>query len=229
MTVESASISYLTHGWHIDVSKPLKEQNRWYIWLIIFLNISVFYVVSQAASLKLSELLSILKDTDKLMPIGVATIVAIVLNGLLSADTKYVLVFLRWKHTLPGHRAFSKYAKADPRIDMAQLRKAYGKSLPKNPNEENKVWFRFYKDVEDKPSVLQVHRDFLLLRDYTGLSILFLLIFGGASFYIIGVSNVLYIYVAFLFVQYIIVRQSASNYGVRFVKTVLAEKSVVKT
>src|SRR5258708_4490553 len=63
---------------------------------------------------------------------------------------------------------------------LAKLKKASGNKLPSDPAEHNRIWYRFYKSVEDNPAVTQVHRDFLLTRDYAGLAALFLVIFGPA-------------------------------------------------
>jgi len=81
-----------------------------------------------------------------------------------------------------------------------------------------------YKSVENAPAVVQVHKDFLLLRDYTGLAILFLVVFGGIAVYEIQSKEVGLIYISILVAQYVVVRQAASNYGTRMVTTVLAEK-----
>ncbi|PTQ76455.1 hypothetical protein C8R26_11748 [Nitrosomonas oligotropha] len=205
------------------MSKSLKEQNRWQIWLIVSANALVLLGVTRENAISLIGLNSAF-DTHNLIPVGTALTISIVLNGLLSADAKSKLVFLRWHNTLPGHRAFSKYAKHDPRIDLKELQKLHGSMLPEDPIEENRVWFRMYKDVENTPAVLQVHRDFLLLRDYTGLSILFLFFLGSIGFYAIESLDTAELYCGMLFIQYVIVRQAASNYGIRMVTTVLSEK-----
>src|SRR5712671_5918274 len=56
-----------------------------------------------------------------------------IVNGLLSAETKARLVFLRMKDALPGHRAFSKYAASDPRVDISNLKKICGNKFPDDP------------------------------------------------------------------------------------------------
>jgi hypothetical protein len=71
-----------------------------------------------------------------LLPVGLAVVVTTVANGLLSAELKARLVFLRWKHALPGHRAFSVYAKNDPRIDFVRLQRALGNKLPVDAEAE---------------------------------------------------------------------------------------------
>jgi hypothetical protein len=205
--------------------KSLKEQNRWYLWLIIAANSLFLYTVIQGNTIETAGLNAIFKDTSSLLPLGFAVIIATVLNGLLSADNKARLVFLRWHYALPGHRAFSLYAKADPRIDLNGLTKLHGSPLPDDPTEQNRAWYRLYKSIENHPAVLQVHRDFLLLRDYTGLAGLFVVFLGAAGLYAIPSLKIGGIYLLLLVIQFIVVRHSAATYGIRMVTTVLAHKS----
>jgi hypothetical protein len=207
-------------------SKSLKDQNRWQLWIIVAINSVLFAGVVQANSIRLDGLTAAFSDFQKLVPVGLAIVITTVLNGLLSTAMKERLVFLRWKNALPGHRAFSKYSLADPRIDPAILLKIVGGVLPVTPLEQNQVWYRvFYKTVDNDSSVRQVHRDFLLLRDYTGFCALFIMFCGGVGLYVIRSLTTALLYLAFLVLQYIVVRQAASNYGVRFVTTVLALKA----
>jgi hypothetical protein len=202
--------------------KSLKEQNRWQIWLIIAVNSVFLYGVVEANAIEIDGIRSIFTDTSKLVPFGLAVVVATVLNGLLSANVKARLVFMRWRNALPGHRAFTQYIYSDPRIDPAAVQKVVGSALPVDPVEQNRVWFRLYKTVENDPAISQVHRDFLLTRDYTGLALLFLLFYGGAGFYSIPSSKIATIYAVLLLIQCVVVRQAAFQYGVRFVTSVLA-------
>ena len=137
----------------------------------------------QANAIKLDGLRAAFKDAEKLVPVGLALVIATVLNGVVSADAKARLVFLRWHHALPGHRAFSAYAVRDPRIDVPALEKLHGAALPVDPVEQNRAWYRIYKTMENDAAVRQVHRDFLLLRDYTGLCAVFIVFYGAAALY----------------------------------------------
>jgi hypothetical protein len=82
-----------------------------------------------------------------------------------------------------------------------------------------------YLTVQDRPAVFQVHRNFLLLRDYTGMSALFFVFYGSVGLYAIPSARIGFLYLIVLAVQFLVVRHSASNYGVSFVKTVLAQKA----
>lgn len=205
--------------------KSLKEQNRWQLWIIVAVNSLFLYSVVQANAIKADGLRAALTDVQNLVPVGVALVIATVLNGLVSAEMKARLVFFRWRHALPGHRAFSKYAVRDSRTDIAIVEKLHGGQLPIDPAEQNRAWYRLYKTVEHDHAVRQVHRDFLLLRDYTGLSAVFVVFYGIAGLYAIPSLKIGLIYLLVLFVQYLVARQAASNYGIRMVTTVLARLS----
>jgi len=97
-----------------------------------------------------------------------------------------------------------------------------GSPLPVEPAQQNRTWFRLYKALENDPAVLQVHRDFLLTRDYTGLATLFLVIYGTASVFVVPSPKILLIYLLFLVLQHLVARQAASRCGVRMVTTVIA-------
>lgn len=53
-------------------------------------------------------------------------ILIVVLTGFISPENKARLVFWKYNNALPGHRAFSKLAPNDPRIDMQALMKKMG-------------------------------------------------------------------------------------------------------
>jgi hypothetical protein len=204
--------------------KSLKDQNRWQLWLTIAVNALAFYLFVQAKAFSVSGWQGVFENAAVLLPAGFAFIVTSVANGLLSADMKARLVFLRWHYALPGHRAFSKYGPADPRIDMNQLKRLLG-NLPDAPQAENKLWYRAFKEVENTPEVAHIHREFLFMRDYTGFAALFLLGLGIASVFFMPSWKTTLVYFCALVLQFFIVRNVAATYGVRFVCTVLAIKS----
>jgi len=206
----------------------LKEKNRPLLWVMIAANVLVLHAAIHENALRVEGFRALLREAMGLLPVGLAGLVAVVLNGLLSADLKARTVWFWRKHVLPGHRAFTNYAKKDPRVDLANVQKAYGSKLPTDPVEQNRGWYKLYKTVDENPAVLQVHRDFLLLRDCTGLAVLFLFFFGGAGLYLIPAPKVALVYLGILLAQYVLVRQAAATYGVRLVTTVLARVGVPK-
>jgi hypothetical protein len=208
--------------------KSLKDQNRWQLWLTIAMNAVVFFGVARADIIASADWRGLFAVAADLLPIGFAMIVTSVANGLLSANMKARLVFLRWRYALPGHRAFSQHALADPRIDNARLKKSLGNKIPEGPDAENRVWYRLFKEVEGAPEVHQAHREFLFMRDYAGFSALFLVGLGIAAFAIAKSLDVVWYYLLLLCLQFFVVRYVAANYGVRFVTTVLAVKSAMQ-
>jgi hypothetical protein len=206
-------------------SKNLKDQNRWQLWLIIAANAVVFYWASQWETFEVSGLKAALAGATNLLPVGLAIVVTTVANGLLSSPMKDRLVFLRWHQALPGHRAFSLHATSDPRIDFARLQRACGNKVPAEPKDQNSLWYRFYLESQDVPAVQQVHRDFLLLRDYTGLALLFAIGFGATAAFLVSPWKTFGVYLGFLILQFVVARHAAATYGVRFVCTVLAQKA----
>lgn len=209
---------------HAETGKSLKDQYRWQLWIIVAVNTLFLYGVVQANAIKVDGLRAIFTGAQNLLPIGVALIVATVLNGLLSADAKARVVFLRWRHALPGHRALSEHAPLDPRIDVAVLKKIHGGPLPIDPVEQNRTWYGMYKSIEHDSAVRQAHRDYLFMRDYTGLCAVFIAFYGAVGMFTIPSMKVGLMYLAVLAAQFVVVRQAACNYGTRFVTTVLARK-----
>ena len=66
----------------------------------------------------------------------------------------------------------------------------HGGALPVDPVDQNRAWYRLYKTMENDPPVRQVHKDFLLLRDYTGLCAVFIVLFGAAGLHAIASAKV---------------------------------------
>ena len=152
----------------------------------------------------------------------VLPLVTLVLDGIVSADTKAILVYWRLKNPLPGSHAFTKHGPPDPRVDMTSLQRVYG-PFPVPGKEQNQLWYKLFKEAEDQPSVSQAHRTSLLTRDLASLS--FALAPLGA---ILGAALRVRmlpwaILVTVLTVQFLVLRKVAANSGRRFVTTVLAE------
>src|SRR5208282_2578569 len=86
---------------------------------------------------------------------------------------------------------------------LPPLRRSVSGAFPVDPVDQNRAWYRLFKTVEKEPAVDQVHRDFLLLRDYTALSVLFLIFYGAVRLYAISSLKGFGLYIVLLIVQYI--------------------------
>ncbi|MEM8610643.1 MAG: hypothetical protein AAGF93_01400 [Cyanobacteria bacterium P01_H01_bin.105] len=148
--------------------------------------------------------------------------VTTVINGQIDNDLKDILVFKRLKNPLPGSRAFSKYARQDPRIDMHVLHKKC-KNLPLQVGKaQNQVWYKIYRKHQTDRSVVDAHRNFLLTRELTGLSAIFLVSFGIASFFLFEDKGLAFSYFMILLMIFFLISNAAKNYGIRLVQNVLA-------
>jgi hypothetical protein len=204
--------------------KSLKDSNRASLVLVMLGNMAAFYIIVKSDSVLIGGLIELVKGWYAALPAGAAFIFTSVGNELLSSEAKARLVFLRWRDPMPGAAAFTMYAKLDPRIDVAALKQKFG-PLPKSPRDQNALWYRLYKTVENEPAVFQAHRNYLFTRDYAAASFMFLVILGAAGLWEIPSLTTALLYVALLIAQYLAVRHAAKNHGIRFVTTVLAIKA----
>jgi len=147
------------------------------------------------------------------------------ITSLVPSEVKAKLVFWRFRHPLPGHRAFSRYALRDARIDLQALRRNVG-AFPERPGEENALWYRLYKKVEEDVTVTLSHGHYLLFRDLAVLSLM-LTAAGPAVVWVSGGAGPAIWFVFGLFVvQYLLAAVAARNQGVRLVSNVLALHSL---
>ena len=147
-------------------------------------------------------------------------LVVLLLSYLLPVNIKNALVFWRVKHPLPGCRVFSVLAQKDPRIDMVSLERAHG-VLPSSPDEQNRLWYRIYKQRQNEPIVYSSHGTWLLFRDLTAISCILLILLPAITYPLQGAPGSL-VYSGLLLLQHLILSQAARNAGERFTCNVLA-------
>lgn len=202
----------------------LKDQNRYGLFSLLVANVLVYYIVVKTQSLEFTDWKEALLNATSAIPIGVALALTAVINSQLPSRAKELIVFWEWIDPLPGNRAFSKYLDSDPRIDAPALRSAFA-PLPVEPIEQNRLWYRFYRDLQNDPAVTSLSRGYLFARDYASIVTMMLLIFGAMGVAQITAPFVFITYILFLFVQIAVAIRSARNNAVRLVTTVLAIKS----
>ena len=128
------------------------------------------------------------------------------------------------KDILPGHRAFSVFAKSDPRVNVDVLRTKLG-ALPLSPIDENRVWYRLYKQCENEPSVIDAHRRYLLSRDMTAVASVFTVV-GLISMLVLSPTPLrATIYCIGMVTQYVLLALVSRNSGNSLVRNVLAVSS----
>jgi len=204
--------------------RPLKDANTARLAVAVIANVVLFAVVVRGEEIVVGGWPMAWRAATELVPAGLLFVFITVMNGLLSPMAKARLVFWRWRHPLPGSRAFSLHARRDARINVPALRAKLG-DFPKTEADQNSTWYRLYRSIEHDAAVAQVHRDFLFTRDCAALSALAILPLGTAAFVQAGSLRQASTYLAILVAQYLVTRSAAANYGKRFVCTVLAIKS----
>jgi hypothetical protein len=208
-----------------DPRRPLKSLNmRWLVSLAAFdLTVVLLFIVPELISKAGMTQLAIARG---LVTIMLPVIVLLTVN-VLSANTKAMLVYWKPFGVLPGSEAFTKYAPADLRIDMAALRKNVG-VLPTDPREQNSKWYKLYKMVENHTEVSSAQKDFLMYRDMAVMS-LPLIVLAPLGLYFVGVgTNAIGLCAGLFLVQYILTAISGRHAGIRFVCNVLAVHAAKK-
>lgn len=202
----------------------LKTKNISIIVIFIIWCISVYVTFFTGFESFWSELQTKYADLNRKEGLVVALmpILVVILSGIISSELKARFIFWRLRHALPGHRVFSKLAPQDARIDMEYLRNKID-AISDDPKTQNTFWYRLYRNYEDAPTVKHAHRNFLLARDLSTISLIFAifgtigLIFGSVRF------QALSIYFLVMLAHYIILAVVAQNHGNRFVCNVITE------
>lgn len=206
----------------------IKSKNRKWLIGYLLVNIVIFALFSNLINFNLidaDQLISKLKDPQGFIPLT-AAILIIVLEGLFKNSLKEFFVFWKFKNRLPGHRAFSHIGPNDPRIDMERFKKLFLHGLPSDPKIQNSKWFRLYSLYQDELQVFYSHKAFLLTRDLTSLTVVFIPL-SILGHFLLGSKPLMLVYhLLILTILFIISSLSARNYGERFVANVLVEASI---
>lgn len=172
----------------------------------------------------LSSILASVTSKESLL-VALGPIIILVVSGIMSPGIKATLVYWRISHALPGHRAFSLYCKKDTRIDVTALENRIG-NFPTDPCDQNRQWYKLYKENSEKTTVINSHRSFLLSRDLSGASALATVILPlSLILFTKNIWNAIGLFLIFT-IHYFILTLVARNHGERFVCNVLAEASV---
>ena len=207
----------------------LKNSYKRHLKAVAVLNLIIFWsvVVSAADFSEVGTLLASISLEHAIIAL-IAPIATFVLDGLFSADAKERLIFWRYRHPLPGSRAFTEHLPRETRADPVRLAEQWG-TLPTEPDQQNRLWYRIYRSVDHEIRVHEAHRAWLFSRDLAAYAILFLSIFGCATVISDASWTVTAWYLSALAIQWLTITLAARTYGVRFVRTVLAVASHNKT
>ncbi|MGK7898123.1 MAG: hypothetical protein AB4372_32025 [Xenococcus sp. (in: cyanobacteria)] len=203
----------------------LKDKNRLPLLGVLVANALAFYFVLNLEKLLSQDIVNDLSSNwQTVVPLGGATILTTLVNGLLPSKVKARLVFWKWKNPLPSRIAFSHFAQRDQRIDFSVIERKFA-PLPTQEKAQSSLWYRIYKKFCDDPAIVHVHQDFLFMRDWCGLSLISLVVLGSISMRIVDSGKIKLFYLLALIAQYLFTMISARHYGERMVMSVLALES----
>ena len=202
----------------------LKQKNQSFLITALILNCLYIYVFILENSIQFTCLSSFLNVHNAIISSGIF-ILSITINSLFSGENKARLIFFKYKFYFPGCYAFTKYIESDLRINRKILEDNYGK-LPIDNKEQNKLWYKMYKNVSDRGSVYLAHKYYLFFRDYF---FLMLILSVSIIFYLlISDKNILINKYKLLFpiiIQILLAIIASRTQGIAFVKNVMAECS----
>jgi hypothetical protein len=208
------------------LTKSLKNQNTPRLFFVVAANVLVFTAIVFGVEWIQADS-EVLSRISTMLPLGLALVFVGVVNAIIGPKAKARLVFWRWDHPLPGSEAFTRYAHEDHRVDLVELEKKYG-PLPDDPSRQNNLWYKLYQTVQNEPSVIQAHKEFLFCRDYTALSLYMLAGFGAVGFIMLESNTISAGYFILLLLQYLLAISAARNHGRSLVTNVLALVSAGK-
>lgn len=207
----------------MSVKLSFKAQNIPLIILFLLWGITIYILFITGLEDFSSDLMSLFEELNAKegFLVTIAPLLSFVTVHIIDSNTKAVLVFWKFRDPLPGSRAFSEIGPRDPRVDMRVLRERLG-YIPTTPIEQNKLWYKIYKQVEGTISVDSSHKNFLLARDLATISFLFLILTTLPVLIIRHNIMITFAYVLIWVFHYLVLCIVAQNTGQRFVSNVLA-------
>ena len=208
----------------------LKEQNAWLLRAVLLFHTVVFAYVAfepfMLAQLHRPDFLQKLREAIAPGTLSLAAIALtrIVLLGLIPARLRDRAIHWRWRHPLPGSRAFTKLGPADPRVDMNKIDDRYG-PLPVDPEMQNVLLYRIYSAHATCTGVLDAHRSYLAVRDIGVINLLMLLLLPASAYWATYEAIRTAAYAAMLLLSYALMCWAAQIYGERLVENTLAAAS----
>lgn len=201
--------------------KDLKSGNVRLLWAALLVDALVLWILLEFGD---PEQLRWTHLATRVGLAAAAPVFLMLLNGVVPAAIKSTWVFWRLKHALPGHRAFSVYARrGDPRVSVEALERRLGQ-LPVSPEEQNQTWYRMYREVEAQPAVVDAHGQYLLFRDLASISLLLSLTIGIMAWVLLTFSAAMIVVVVFG-AQYLAAMVAARTQAAAFITNVLAAHS----
>jgi hypothetical protein len=111
---------------------------------------------------------------------------------------------------------------------MERVRKLFPHGISTDPKVQNSEWFQLYSLYQDELQVFYSHKAFLLTRDLTSLTVVFIPLSILGHFLLGSKPQMLVYHLLILVILFIAISLSAKHYGERFVANVIVEASIKK-
>lgn len=207
--------------------KTLKEQNAWLVRASVLVHMLAFSWVAleplTLVTLNHEQLLDKIREAAVPGSISLAVIILtnMVLLGLIPPNLRDRLVHLRWNNPLPGARAFSRIGPKSSRVDLAVVDTKFG-PLPDEPADQDRLFYRIYREHREEIGVLDAHRSYLATRDIATIDVLIFLLAPWFALWMTGDAKRAGVYALGLLAAYLLFAIAAKNYALRMVQNVLA-------
>lgn len=211
----------------MTADKTLKEQNAWLVRAVVVVHLAVFSWVAlepiKLVTLGREELLD--KIQEALVPgsisLAIIILTKMVLLGLIPPSLRDRLVHLRWTNPLPGASAFTRIGPRSSRVDLPAVGAKFG-PLPEEPAEQDRLFYRIYREHRDEVGVRDAHRSYLATRDIATINVLLLIVAPWLAWWMTGDAHRAGVYALGLLGSYLMFAVAAKNYAQRMVQNVLA-------
>jgi hypothetical protein len=153
--------------------------------------------------------------------LGIILIASLLLLGMVNPNWRDRIIHWRWNAPLPGCRAFTKIGPATSHVNMDVLETQYG-PLPVDANQQNRTFYKIYREFRDDIGVLDSHGRYLAARDIGTITILLTLSLPWLAWWATNNLERSAEYGAMLLLIYLLCVIAAKNYSLRMVQHVLA-------
>ena len=207
--------------------KSLKEQNAWLIRAAMVGHVLTFaWVTAEPLKLLNMDETSVLNRLEAsaapgTAALGLIMIASLLLLGMINPNWRDRIIHWRLRDPLPGCRAFSRIGPESSHVDMNQLEKNFG-PLPENGAEQNRLFYKIYRNYREDIGVLDAHGRYLAARDIGTITALVMLGLPLLSWWATDSAMRSFAYGGALFAVYCFCALAAKNYSWRMVQHVLA-------
>lgn len=153
--------------------------------------------------------------------VGLIVIASLLLLGMINPNWRDRIIHWRWRDPLPGCRAFTGIGPQSSHVNMAVIDAHFG-PLPTECDEQNKLFYKIYREHRDDIGVLDSHGRYLAARDIGTITAILAISLPWLAWWATGNFWRSAAYGATLLATFGFCAIAAKNYSWRMVQHVLA-------